>query len=166
MFASSLWRMLVRTNDAIHAFFRVVCASLVVVMVVTVFVRVFTRYVFHLSLPWSEEIAVYSFIWITFLGISLGVRDQNHLLADVMPSNLRPAIDRALWLVVYAVTTFVAFLFLYYGWKYAVFGLRRYSISMKFQMTYIYASMPVAGVAIALFLAERVVTLFRAETRT
>ena len=47
-------------------------------MVSAVFMQVIFRYVLKAPLSWSEELARYTFMWITFLGASVALR-QNSL---------------------------------------------------------------------------------------
>ncbi|MCM3760315.1 TRAP transporter small permease [Alkalihalobacillus oceani] len=54
------------------------------VMVIVIFVQVFMRYVMQNSLPWSEELARYCFIWAVYIGISYGVKKQRHIKVDVL----------------------------------------------------------------------------------
>lgn len=133
-----------------------ICAALLTVMVCAVFVQVLARYVFVASTPWAEEVAVYCFIWVVLLGTSIGVRTGQHLVADLLPGTLGTAGDKILLSFGYAISVLVAFIFVRYGADYAVLGLRRASISMGFPMFYIYVSMPISGVAMALFLFENI----------
>ena len=119
---------------------------------VGVVIQVFGRYVFHTSTPWSEELAVYSFIWMVLLGSAVGVREHSHLVADLLPETINPTIDRLLPTLTYAVTA----VFVVYGWDYAMLGRTRVSDTVGFPMVYLYLAVPVSGAAMALFLIERV----------
>ncbi|RLF78595.1 TRAP transporter small permease, partial [Thermococci archaeon] len=46
-----------------------VAAVLLLIMILVAFVNVVTRYLFHASIAFTEEIEVAFFVWITFLGI-------------------------------------------------------------------------------------------------
>ncbi len=152
---ASAWSILKRVNDGVDRFLTVVCAVLLTVMVATIFVQVLARYVFLASTPWSEEIAVYCFIWVVLLGTSLGVRDNEHLVADLLPETLGRFGDLALATFGHGMVTIVAAVFLWYGLDYAILGLTRLSFSMGFPMFYIYISLPITGAAMLLFLIER-----------
>ena len=52
------------------------------------FLQVLFRYVFNNSLSWSEELAKFIFIWITFLGAGICFRDRIHLKVDFLVSKL------------------------------------------------------------------------------
>ncbi|HHZ03064.1 MAG TPA: TRAP transporter small permease [Tissierellia bacterium] len=45
-------------------------------------IQVFMRYVLESSLSWSEEIARYMFVWLTYIGISYGVKADRHIKVD------------------------------------------------------------------------------------
>ncbi|RQD70740.1 MAG: TRAP transporter small permease [Tindallia sp. MSAO_Bac2] len=44
--------------------------------------QVFMRYIMRASLSWSEEIARYMFVWLTYIGISYGVKTNRHIKVD------------------------------------------------------------------------------------
>lgn len=54
------------------------------VMVVVIAAQVFMRYILTYSLPWSEELARYCFIWIVYIGISYGIKRQRHIKVDIL----------------------------------------------------------------------------------
>lgn len=55
-----------------------------VVMTIVIFLQVIMRYVFQNSLIWSEELAIYCFIWIVFIGTSYAVKKNTHIKIDVI----------------------------------------------------------------------------------
>jgi TRAP-type C4-dicarboxylate transport system permease small subunit len=59
-----------------------------VIMVAVIFLQVVMRQLDN-SLPWTEELARYSFIWLVYIGISYGVKKQRHIKVDVMLLLLR-----------------------------------------------------------------------------
>ena len=55
-----------------------------VIMTLICFIQVITRYIFHYSMPWSEEVLRALFVWSSCLGISLGFRTKSHLGVDAV----------------------------------------------------------------------------------
>ena len=49
------------------------------VMGVVLLAQVFFRYVLNAPLIWSEELARYLLVWVTFLGIPYGIRHRAHI---------------------------------------------------------------------------------------
>lgn len=160
---TSPWSILKGLNNRLDRVLTVVCAVLLTIMVVTIFVQVLARYVFLASTPWSEEIAVYCFIWVVFLGTGLGVRDHAHLVADLLPETLGPFWDRALMAFSLGMVTVIALVFLWFGLDYAILALTRLSVSMGFPMFYIYISLPITGAVMLLFLMERAHALWSGD---
>lgn len=55
-----------------------------VIMVGSISLQVFMRFIVGSSLEWSEELARYCFIWLVYMGISYGVKKQRHIKVDVL----------------------------------------------------------------------------------
>ena len=65
-----------------------------------VFLQFFTRYVLNDSLAWTEEIARYGLMALTFLGGAVVTRRNNHIAVALLPNLLPPGYGRALLAVV------------------------------------------------------------------
>lgn len=51
---------------------------------VTILTEVIRRFVFSYSSIWGEEVARYSFIYMAWLGASLGVKNRSHIRIDII----------------------------------------------------------------------------------
>ncbi len=60
------------------------------VMVVMVFGNVVLRYVFNSGITVSEELSRWLFVWMTFLGALVALKDRAHLGSDILVSRLSP----------------------------------------------------------------------------
>jgi len=58
------------------------------VMVIVIFMQVVMRYVFNNSLSWSEEFARYLFVWFSWIGVSAGLKDGEHLRVEILSTAL------------------------------------------------------------------------------
>ena len=65
-----------------------VVVPLVAVMATVIIVQVFCRYVLKESLSWSEELARYLMVWVTFVGASIGVKRGAHVGVEMLVANL------------------------------------------------------------------------------
>ena len=77
-----------RVLDAISALF-------LLLMVVLVFGNVVLRYAFNSGWAVSEEVSRWLFVWITFLGAIVAMREHQHLGTDMLVSRLPPAGKKA-----------------------------------------------------------------------
>ena len=65
-------------------------AACMVVMVVLVFGNVVLRYAFNSGIVVSEEISRWLFVWLTFLGAIVALREHGHLGTDMLVGRLGP----------------------------------------------------------------------------
>ena len=59
-------------------------------MVVLVFGNVFMRYALNSGFTISEELSRWLFVWMTFLGAVVALRDNGHLGSDMLVGRLSP----------------------------------------------------------------------------
>ena len=69
---------------------KIVVVFLTSVMTVILFLQVFSRYVFNLSITWSEELSIFCLVWLTYFGAALAVQQRRHLRIEVFVSFLKP----------------------------------------------------------------------------
>lgn len=62
--------------------------ALMCMAVIVVAMQVVTRYVMKVPLPWSEELARYMFLWLTWVGASYATKERRHVNIDVIYSKL------------------------------------------------------------------------------
>jgi len=89
------------------------------IMVIVIFTNVVMRYVFNSSLSWSEEFARYLFVWFSWLGVSAGVKDKEHLRVEFLSMAL---VKRGLIKADEAINIFVALVWLATSWIVAYYG--------------------------------------------
>src|ERR1044071_2694090 len=55
-----------------------------------VFLQFFTRYVLNDSLAWTEEIARYGLMWVTFIGGAMVTRRNTHIAVELLSNVMKP----------------------------------------------------------------------------
>ncbi len=87
------------------------------VLAVIVFSQFFSRYVLNDSIAWTEEIARFFLVAVTFLGIPIGIRKGSHIMVEVFCSILPARLQKVVTIGVnlaglafYAYGTYLAFL--------------------------------------------------------
>ncbi len=66
-----------------------IISLMLIAMVVLICVQTFCRYVLFSSIPWSEELSRYFFVWMTVLGSSLAISQHLQVKIDVIDMKLR-----------------------------------------------------------------------------
>ena len=79
-----------------------IIALALAVMVVMVFGNVVLRYAFNSGITISEEVSRWLFVWITFLGAIVAVRERGHLGTDFLLARLPPLGQRICLALSYA----------------------------------------------------------------
>jgi TRAP-type transport system small permease protein len=69
-------------------------AALLAAVCLLTLAQVLFRYVFASPLAWSEELARFLFIWLSFLGAALCFRRGGHFHLDLLANRLQPAAAR------------------------------------------------------------------------
>jgi len=77
-----------RVIDGLCRAVEILIAAMLAVMVVMVFGNVVLRYVFNSGIIVSEEVSRWLFLWITFLGAVLALKEHGHLGTDFLIARL------------------------------------------------------------------------------
>ena len=70
------------------------------VLAIVVFAQFFTRYVLNDSLAWTEEIARYLLMWVTFIGAAIAMRRRTNIAVEMLehflPERFAPLLRAAI----------------------------------------------------------------------
>ena len=118
-------------------------AGLLALMVLLVFGNVVLRYVANSGITISEELSRWMFVWLTFLGAIVALKEHGHLGSDMLVSRLPPR-GRKLLLVIGHL------LMLYITWLLFQGSLAQARINFDVEA-------PVSGLSVAIFYSAGVV---------
>lgn len=122
------------------------------VMVVLVFGNVVLRYAFNSGLTMSEEVSRWLFVWLTFMGAVVALREHGHLGTDVLVSRL-PRLGKKICLVLAQVAMlYVSWLLLKGSWVQAEINWDTEAPVTGASMAIVYAAGAVFAVCAALIL--------------
>jgi len=65
-------------------FEEVILVFLMSSMSLLIIAQIFMRYVMNSSLTWSEELARYMFVWLTYIGVAYGVKKNSHVCVEAI----------------------------------------------------------------------------------
>jgi TRAP-type C4-dicarboxylate transport system permease small subunit len=74
--------------DAVYRMFEHLLVFGLAVMALMVFANVFLRYAFNSGIVFTEEVARFIFVWLTFIGAIVALRQGTHLGMDTVVSRL------------------------------------------------------------------------------
>jgi len=124
---------------------QVTLVGMVAIMTVIIILQVFMRYLFLYSLSWSEEVARYLMIWVSFLGASLALKYGFHIGVEFVINRI-PEKMRG-WVNLIAKMGILIFLiyFTIGGFRVSWAVRDQDSPALLFSMAYAYLSAPVGG---------------------
>ena len=147
-------------------FFRLVEFLLVVMlsaMVVMVFGNVVLRYGFNDSIISSEELSRFLFIWITFLGAIVTLRENAHLGVDTLVRKLSLTGKKAAAIVSNLMMIGCCTLMFYGTFKQHTINASTRSAVTEIPMSWVYGVGYVASVSMTLILLGKLIRLLRGD---
>lgn len=127
-------------------------------MAVIVALQVFSRYVLNHSIFWSEELARYLLVWLTFLGSSTAYRRRVHPGIDLLYMRLSGGMRKIARVIVHLVSMALFGIMIYHGCMFAYFVRLQISPALYLPKWVIFSIIPVSGAVLMLhclsFIAE------------
>lgn len=132
-------------NHLIDRYCRVIetlTALALAAMVLLVFGNVLLRYVFNSGIAISEEMSRWLFVWLTFMGAVVAVKEQAHLGTDFLLAKLPPWMQRSCLVVSYLLMLYCTWLLFSGAWTQTLINLD--------------VQAPVSGASVGIFYASGV----------
>ncbi len=118
-------------------------------MALIVALQVFFRYVLNHSLFWSEELARFLLVWLSFLGASSAYRRGVHPGVDVFFVRMPLTLQKALRILVHMVSLALFGIMIFFGCKFAWFVRSQISPALLMPKWIIMGIIPVSGILFA-----------------
>jgi len=148
-----------QVNDTIYRILQLAITALMGLLILPIILQIVSR--FSPLIPhyiWTEEIARFCFIWVIMIGAMIGVRDSSHFHLDLLspPRDERRRAIARIW--VHSAMLLVALTFVWFGYRFALFGWAQASELTGMNMLTIHIAWPIAGIVFTLFLGEKLAT--------
>jgi len=121
----------------------IILVTLFAVMVTAIFIQVFMRYVLNDSLSWSEELGRFTFEWLTWIGISIGAREGEHIKITMLVDRLSFKVAQAANILSEIIVIIICVLTIYYGIQISSMFAGSYFTTIKISLAWGYASVVV-----------------------
>ena len=119
-------------------------------MSIIVAVQVFCRYVLNHSLFWSEELARYLLVWLTFLGASVAYYRNVHPGIDVIYARMPNSIQKITAITVHLVSMTLFGIMIIFGAKFSYFVRLQISPALNLPKWLIFTIIPISGLILML----------------
>lgn len=154
----ALTGLLQRIERAIDAVIQPIVFLGMAALIGVITLQIISR-VFFTAVGWTEEVARFLLVWITFLGATLAFQRGRHIavtfVVDALPARLAQLARIAAVLV--ALGFMLALMVL--GYRYMQMQSFQRSASLRLSMTYIYAVIPISAAIMAWYALVDVVEL-------
>ena len=116
-----------------------------IVLTCMVFLQVFSRYLFEISLSWPEEMARFCFVWSSLLGASIAAEKKKlhdiDLGFNLLPDSIKPFVE----LLTHLLICVFLLILMVYGLKLTGMVHPQESPAMEIRMSYVYSAIPVTA---------------------
>jgi TRAP-type C4-dicarboxylate transport system permease small subunit len=141
-----------RLVDGYFRLLKITIALCLAVMVVLVFGNVVLRYGFNLGITLSEELSRWLFVYMTFLGAIVAMREHGHLGVDTLVKVLPRLGKRACLAISQVLMLWATWLFLEGSWKQTAINMGSQAPASGLPLGIVYAAGVIFSVSAGLIL--------------
>ena len=137
---------------------------LMIFLVVIVFTEVIARYLFNTSLRYTEEIVIYSMVWLGLIGAGIAVKENTLISISSLLQSFSPKISKFIKIIGNLMIIILLFWIVKSGINYTLRNINQLSPTMQISMMYPYLSIPVGCSILMLHYIDSVfMILFKKE---
>jgi len=137
--------------------------AMLITIIVCVQYQVVGRYIFNDTPTWAEGLALQLVLYVTALGVAVGVRDAGHIGLDSLVSLLPESMRLKLEILIHALVALFGGIMAWSGWIWTQLKWTDIKPMMGVPVGMDYLALVVSGVLIVLFSIEHIVALLRDE---
>jgi TRAP-type C4-dicarboxylate transport system permease small subunit len=123
-------------------------------LVLTVTLQVFMRYVVGSPVTFTEELSRFLLIWLGLFAASYAYRQRMHLAMDLLVQNLKGGKRKFLNVIIHSIIALFSLLVMVYGGIHLViltWVLDQHSPALGVSMSVVYLVLPLSGIAIVIY---------------
>ncbi len=142
--------MIKKTSLVINQWVEYCLFGLGFTMTLIVAVQVFFRYVLNHSLFWSEELARFLLVWLTFLGASCAYYRNLNPGVDLLYSKLSLKLQKISIIITHLVSMALFIIMIIFGIKFAFFIHLQISPALQIPKWIVLSIIPISGVILTI----------------
>ena len=131
----------------------VVMVVFALVMVLSCFAQICTRLA-KVPLSWSEELARYMAVWLTFVGAAYALRKSGLATVEILYQRLHGIKKKALYVIISIMILLFCAVLIYFGFAFSMKFMGQQSPALKIPKGLVYLSAPISGILMALYQLE------------
>lgn len=85
-----------RLNAVLEFMEKIICGSIVILLVVIVTIGIVARYILNSPLSWTNDLAMFLYLWLSFLAASLVLRTDGHYKIAIIMEKFPPKVQTAI----------------------------------------------------------------------
>jgi TRAP-type C4-dicarboxylate transport system permease small subunit len=152
-----------RISRGLNELVKSMAALLLAAMTLIVFLQVLFRYVLNAPLDWSEEMSTFTFVWMSLLGASIGLKRKEHPRLDLIVNLLPPTAQRTIEILYNFTILFLLAVLFIYGTRLTASMRSQLTAALEYSVAYIYAVLPISAAIMFIHLSIQTVSLFQGE---
>lgn len=126
------------------------------IMFITLVMQIFSRQILNRPLTWTEEVARLVFVYIAMLGVTLGIKYDQHVGIEVFSDKFSPKVARVMDIVKTILTGIIIVLLIIIGLGITKRKSSLDLISLGISSGYLYAALPIGGVMMGIRYVENI----------
>lgn len=126
-------------------------------MVLFVFLNVVLRTFFNSGLTWSEELARYLFVYVTYIGAISAMRSNGHLGVDTLLSRVKPRAQMAMYMLSQFTIMIIMFVLVRGAYKMVLQNMDSRTAALNIPYSFLYLSGIITGISIAVLAVSNMV---------
>lgn len=149
--------ILIKIDRVIEKIQTLICFVLFVFILTLGSIQVFGRYIYALSIPWTEELMRFMAIWLAMIGSSLTIRVDEHVSVDLLIGYMNNnKIKATLFVIARLICVVFLLMFLPASIKLILKATSSMATSLPLPYSYIYAGVPIGIVMMLLSYASTI----------
>lgn len=146
-------------SSSMYRWIRQVCNVLLVFQLVLVCYIVFTRFALNDSPPWGEEMALLFMVWFCLLSPPEALYENRHLAIALSQNFLPGRALRVIDAINHCLVLVFAVFMMIEGTNLTMLTVRNILPGMGISASFLYASVPIAGLVLAIASIQRVIEI-------
>ena len=121
-------------------------------MVSALVAQVVARFMFEMAITWTDEIAIFSFIWVSLIGAAIVIETRNAHVIDYFVKKFPLTVQRIISAMVYILLLATCLIIVKYGADIANVVYNQRSSVLNLRMSWVYSAMPVSALLMGISL--------------